>query len=343
MERTLSAIIAPPLARGLLLGFLGFGPLAGAVFLAAQHPAAGPWIPALPLPTAPPSGFPDPLLVAQVKSANRAGSALVMGSSEFRGQPSLQTLLESAGTPFPSVVGFVGSAVWRSVFLLERTAVFGVAPNRLIVVVNPYYAHENAQTLERSVGAYFPDEASSTLHRCRMRQSAQGSCSVTGRLLLKTEMFRALLTRRVVVPTTGLLRHGRLYEHAAAAAARPGANEPKAALRIPELEGHDFGRSLLALRAALLRNSSTRALLLLLPLNRAVYEHQGLRPAEHERRFFHATRRIAGVVADVMVLDKMRDPILFSDPVHYTARGRAQLARAVITAEAAWRAAARPR
>lgn len=354
-----------PLAWGLTCGFCFVGPVGFGLFLSAHQEWAGSRLPAIAPRVAPSAGFSDLLLVAQIRAANAEGATLLVGSSEFRGRPSVPALLaekgrvqqaspgvatprEPGGLPAPYIVGYSGSAVWRSVFLLDRGAFYGVTPSHLLLVINPYYAHDNAQSLESAQGAFFPDPASAAFYRCRMRQRPPDEkCDLRTLFFLQSDMFRALLGRIVAIPITHLFRSGSLSgppSGPAAAIANEFAQERTAfsGAAISPVAGRDFGRALRRLKASLSRVGKTSVLLLLLPLNRSHYEKKGLVARLHERRFVEGTRAIIGSRARVVVLENLRDTKLFADAVHYTARGRAQLAERILVEEAMWRGVKKP-
>ena len=99
------------------------------------------------------------------------------------------------------------------------------------------------------------------------------------------------------------------------------------------LEHAAFGRSLRRLRDLQKESPQMKTVLLLLPLNRQYYRKIGLKPAPHEDRLVNQTRRLMrGVRCEIHVVRELTRAELFTDRVHYTARGRAILARRIFQA-----------
>ncbi len=341
-----------PFYLGLLFGFAMFGPATLATWLLGYTSAGGRMLPPFALPRSSDMGFYEPLLALQVRSANRQKRAVLVGSSEFRGAPSVPELMEriaaqsAPGLPAPVTVGFRGSAIWRTVLLLERLHYYGLEPERVAVVANPYYAHARAPALVESASAYFPDRESLELHRCRVPTSVlraavpeSGSCSGATNVLRQATLFRRQLARTIGVPLTQLLRSGRWAGGEAAMAGyveRETASPSAASFHIPR--HGDFVDSVHALARALERHPRVQLIVLVLPLNEAFYRRHGLVAAREEATFRGVLAHLEGR-ATITVLERQREGRLFADAVHYTAEGRDLLAREIRSAVEALRSA----
>jgi hypothetical protein len=357
---------------GFLCGFMGAGP---ALLLILIFLNAYPSIVTIPIPSL--NGLSvsqyNPFLISRVLSANRDGRTIVIGSSEFEATPDgppLRDLMIEATMDGkkkgPVVTAVQGSAVTRTLFLLERLHLHGVSPKRLLVVINPFYATAANDPHPADLRSFYPDAETMLLDYTNseslfaeapeLREGLFGPVNTPrhNRLQLHTMSVRNMIRDGIGIPLRERMNIRSERRGETVTRYRKIDIDPEWGIdtelvfnilkynKIYELKKRrpvstdlihtHFGRTLLLLRRATLHlPEQIGVTILLLPVNRPFYRKLGLNPIRSEDLMRQTIKQaFAGTDIRICNAEELAAPGMFYDSIHFTTAGRQILTRIIL-------------
>jgi len=344
-----------PFGHGFLIGFLVVAPLlfALALFLnqAPLHSIFASPVPVRHLKT----GSALLALAPRIVRMNRSGQTLVCGSSEFyateRGSSVEEHLraLRSDAMDHIVVAPTDGSALTRVVFLLHRLSGTGVRPERIVIVLNPYYATRANRFYPSYLHGLYPDPESLLLDVRADRagtfalpsvrpvvDSAVAPLHDRSDIALRIGAIRNLVYRRIAIPFHTKIALFQLPERGDSPtilhAPTPFPLSEAETWRVPTDFGATHAGEMVQQLVALIRTTGVRsATLVVLPVNRSYYRSLGLDPDRFNRLLNGAIEAITKKRGLKIVFVKELDlSDHYSDAVHLTDAGREILARRLL-------------